>query len=161
MFRIFFLLTLCVFLSTNSFSQKILAFDKMGKVKRIRYFEGEYISLKTISKQKISGNISQIGDSSFLVEGRVVPLDSVAKVFNTQKGMGFQLIANIFMFPAIGYIPLITVNGLINNDKPIFRQNQLYYGGGFMGVALISNYLANRPFRISDKRPLKVIDISI
>ena len=58
-------------------------------------------------------------------------------------------------------MPLITINGLINNDSPIVRQNQFYYAGSFIGVALISNYLANRPFRISKKRPLKIIDISI
>ena len=75
--------------------------------------------------------------------------------------MGYQLMANIFIIPALGYIPLITINGLINNDGPVFRENQFYYGGGFIGITLISNYLGNRPFRISKKRPLKIIDISI
>ncbi|MFT7084508.1 MAG: hypothetical protein ACJAV5_000214 [Vicingaceae bacterium] len=148
-------------LSTNAFSQKILAFDKSGKVKRIRYYEGEYISLQTISKEKIKGIITQIKDSTFSVEGQELALFSVAKVYNTQKGMGYQLMANIFIIPAIGYIPLITINGLINNDSPVFRENQLYYGGGFIGIALMSNYLGNRPFRISKKRPFKIIDISI
>jgi hypothetical protein len=75
--------------------------------------------------------------------------------------MGFRLVRNIFIFPAVGYMPLITINGLINNDSPIIKQNQFYYGGAFIGVAFISNFLANRPFRISKKRPLKIIDISI
>tara|TARA_R110000868_G_scaffold319227_4_gene579979 strand:- start:86 stop:535 length:450 start_codon:yes stop_codon:yes gene_type:complete len=148
-------------LSTSVFSQKILAFDKLGRVKRIKYYEGEYISLQTTSKEKVKGIITQIKDSTFSVEGKELSLFSVAKVYNTQTGMGYQLMANIFIIPAVGYIPLITINGLINNDSPVFRQNQLYYGGGFIGIAIISNYLANRPFRISEKRPLKIIDISI
>jgi len=161
MTRFSFFLLFCVMLSTCTFSQKILVFDKSGKVKRVRYYEGEHISLKTTSKEKINGTISQIRDSSFVVDGKELTLFSVAKVYNTQTGMGYQLVANIFILPAIGYIPLITINGLINNDSPIFRANQLYYAGGFIGITLISNYLANRPFRISEKRPLKIIDISI
>ena len=161
MARFSFFLLFCVMLSTSVFTQKILAFDKSGKVKRIRYFEGEYISLQTVSKEKIDGIITQIKDSTFSVEGNELTLFSVAKVYNTQTGMGYQLMANIFILPAVGYIPLITINGLINNDSPVFRANQLYYGGAFIVITLISNYLANRPFRISEKRPLKIIDISI
>lgn len=161
MTRFSFFLLFCVMLSTSVFSQKILAFDKLGRVKRIKYYEGEYISLQTTSKEKVKGIITQIKDSTFSVEGKELSLFSVAKVYNTQTGMGYQLMANIFIIPAVGYIPLITINGLINNDSPVFRQNQLYYGGGFIGIAIISNYLANRPFRISEKRPLKIIDISI
>ena len=161
MTRVSFFLLFSVMLSISAFSQKILAFDKSGKVKRIRYYESEYISLKTTSKEKINGIISQIKDSSFVVEGRELTLFSVSKVYSTQTGMGYQLVANIFILPAIGYIPLITINGLINNDSPVFRSNQLYYGGGFIAITLISNYLANRPFKISEKRPLKIIDISI
>lgn len=161
MIRFSLFLLFCAILSTAGFSQKIVAFDKSGKVKRIRYYEGEYISIKTVSKLKIKGIITSIEDSSFSVEGTKLALDSVSKVYNTQTGLGYQLIANIFILPAVGYIPLITINGLINNDSPVFKQNQLYYGGGFIGIVLISNYLANRPFRISKKRPLKIIDISI
>ena len=161
MTRFSFFLLFCVILSTSAFSQRIVAFDKSGKVKRIRYYEGEYISVKTVAKQKINGIITQIKDSSFLVEGIELHVDSVVIVYNSQTGMGYELIRNIFIIPAIGYMPLITINGLINNDSPIIKQNQFYYGGGFIAIALISNYLANRPFRISNRRPLKIIDISI
>ena len=161
MTRFSFFLLLYVTLSTSAFSQKIVAFDKSGKVKRIRYFEGEYISVKTIGKQRVSGIITQIKDSSFFVENKEFPLESIAVVYNTQTGLGFQLIRNIFIIPAVGYMPLITINGLINSDSPIVKQNQFYHGGGFIAIAFISNYLANRPFRISIKRPLKIIDISI
>lgn len=161
MTRFSFFLLFCVMLSLNAFSQKILAFDKAGKVKRIRYFEGEYISLKTTSKEKINGTINLIKDSSFVVDGKELTLLSVSKVYSTQTGMGYQMVANIFVLPAVGYVPLITINGLINNDSPVFKANQLYYAGGFIAITLISNYLANRPFRISEKRPLKIIDISI
>ena len=154
-------LLLCVMVSTSAFSQKIVAFDKLGKVKRIRYYPGEYISVKTITKHKIKGIITQINDSSFLVEGRELTVDSIAVVYNTQTGMGCQLVSSIFLIPAIGYMPLITLNGLINNDSPVFKQNQLHYGGGFIGIALLSNYLANRPFRMSRKRPLKILDVSL
>ena len=161
MTRVSFFLFFCVILSTGAFSQRILAFDKSGKVKRIRYYEGEYITLQTTSKEKINGIISQIGDSTFSVEGTEINLVSVAKIYNSQTGMGYQLVANIFILPAIGYLPLITINSLINNENPVFRANQLYYGGGFIAIRLLANYLANRPFRISDKRPLKIIDTSI
>ncbi|MFT5665869.1 MAG: hypothetical protein ACI9DK_000044 [Vicingaceae bacterium] len=158
-FSVFLLVT--VLFSTAGFSQKILVFDKSGKVKRVRYYEGEYISLQKIDKQKLSGVIQVINDSSFVLDGKKVTLNSVQKVYNTQKGIGYQLGANIFIIPALGYVPLIVTNGLINNDSPIIKQSQLCYGAGFIGIAFIFGYLANRPFRISQNRPLKIIDISI
>jgi hypothetical protein len=161
MLRLSFFLLLLAMFSTTVFSQKIVAFDKHGKVKRVRYYEGEYIHFKTIQKERVAGSIEIIKDSSFVVNGKEFKLDSIRTVFNTQTGMGFRLVRNIFIFPAVGYMPLITINGLINNDSPIIKQNQFYYGGAFIGVAFISNFLANRPFRISKKRPLKIIDISI
>lgn len=142
-------------------AQKIIAFDKSGKVKRIRYYEGEYISFKTLKKERVKGTIYAITDESFIVNEREFNIDSVRVVYNTQTGLGFRLVRNIFTLPAVGYMPLITFNGLINNDKPIVKQNQFYYGGAFIGVALIAHALATRPFRITEKRPLKIIDISI
>lgn len=147
--------------STGLFAQKILAFDKTGKVKRVRYYDGEYISFKTTKKVRVRGVIGAINNESFIVNEREYKIDSIRVVYNTQTGLGFRLVRNIFILPAIGYMPLITFNGLINKDKPIIKQNRIYYGGGFIAVALISHALANRPFRISEKRPLKVIDISI
>ena len=161
MIRFTFLLISLIFFPPTVFSQKIIAFDKSGKVKRIRYYEGEYISLKKLDKIKVAGIIDQIDQKSFVVDGIKITLDSVRAVYNTQSGMGYRLISRIFVIPAIGYMPLITVNGLINNDKPIIRQNQFYYGGGFITIALLSNFLASRPFKISNKRPLKIIDVSI
>jgi hypothetical protein len=158
-FSFFSLFTLL--LSTASFSQKILVFNKLGKVKRVRYYDGEYITIQKFNKQKVRGMIQAINDSSFVLEGEKVALDSVRKVYNTQTGMGYRLVASILIIPAVGYVPLILTNGLINNDSPIIKQNQLYSGVGFIGIALLSGYLANRPFRITKKRPLKIIDISI
>lgn len=159
--RFFLFSLLFSFLSINSFSQKIVVFDKGGKVKRVRYFEGEYISLKTTDKVKLAGTISSIKDSSFVVGGIEVFLDSVVAVYKTQTGMGYRLGRNVFIIPAIGYLPLISFNGLINNDSPIVRRNQIYTGVAFMGVAAIFHFLANKPYKIRHNRPLKIIDISI
>lgn len=143
------------------FSQKIVAFDKRGKVKRIKYFEGEYIKLKEHNGEKTEGIILLIKDSSFVVEGKQINLDSVKKVYNTQKFLGFKMLYQVSIRAGVIYFPLVTFNRLINQDDPVLSEPAATVSGIFIGTALISKLIYNRGYKISDNRPLKIIDISL
>ena len=158
--RFLFFTSFCLLLLTTGYSQKILVFDKGGKIKRIRYYEGDYIRFLTKSDFFINGNISQIKDSSFTINGKVIGLKDVVKIYNTQKYKGYQLATNILVYPAFGYFPIITTNRLINNDSPIINENTLIYSSIFFGSFIIFNKLANRPYKITEKRPLRIIDLT-
>lgn len=156
-------LLLGVFLSfgTTSEAQRILAFDKRGKVKRVRYFEGNFIKLKLLDKSKISGTITQIGDSTFKIEGKRILLDSVKTVFNTQKLYGFNLLGRIMITAGTAYLGVDSFNRLINNEDPIVHESTIEAAGLLLGGGVVSLLISRRPYRISKRRPLKIIDITI
>jgi hypothetical protein len=158
------ILCLTFFLSAFYLSgncQKIVAFNKSGKVKRIKYYEGELIKLKTSDKLKVTGIIDKIKDSSFTVNGIEVSLKEVTRVYNTQKLYGFNLLHRATFTAGIAYLPLSTTNRLINNDSPIVSSSALVVSGSFLSVALVTHFIYNISYKISDKRPLMIIDLTI
>ena len=149
------------YLSTPLFSQKIVAFDKRGKVKRIKYYEHEFIRLKMLNGSRVQGEISTIKDSSFVVGLKEVPLDSVAIVYNTQKLYGLNVVGKVFIIAGIAYFPIDTFNRLINDDDPLVSGKSAAISGAFLGAGLISSLFVNKGYKISEKRPLKIIDLTI
>lgn len=150
-----------IYLSTSLFSQKIVAFDKRGKVKRVKYYEHEFIRLKMLNGAKVQGEISAIKENSFIVDLQEVRLDSVAKVYNTQRYYGFSILGRAALVAGAGYFPLDAFNKLINNDDPIVSGQSAGISGVFLGVGFLSMAIVNKGYKISDKRPLKIIDLTI
>ncbi len=142
-------------------AQKILVLDKRGKVKRLRYYEGEWIKLKLLSGQLLMGKIAQLSDSSFRVSGHLVRLDSVKRVYNTQKLLGLKLTGAILSTAGVIYFPLDSFNRIINDDSPVFNESSAKVSGLLLGAGLICIGISNKSYKISKKRPLKVLDLSI
>lgn len=147
--------------STIIYSQKIVAFDKRGKVKRVKYYEGEFIRLKTSNKKVVEGVITQIRSASFLINNQEVMLDSVVKVYNTQKLYGINLMGSFFIVAGSGYFPLDTFNRIINNDDPLVSEESALVSASFLSAGFICKAIAHKGYKISEKRPLKIIDLTI
>jgi len=150
-------MSLCV----QTKAQRILAFDKRGKVKRVKYYEGNLIKLKLLSGEILQGDLTQIADSSFKLGIRNVKLDSVKIVYNTQKLLGFKLAGKIFMTAGTAYFAVASFNRTINNDSPVFSESSVKTSGLLLGAGIICKLIAKRPYRISKKRPLKILDLTI
>lgn len=105
--------------STLGLAQHTLGLDKSGKVKRIHFYEGTRIKIKLDTKEKVSGHIDAIYDSSFVIEGRVIKLKEVAMVYSARPAVsylggafvaaglfyfGVDLINNAFNYGARGYL---------------------------------------------------------
>lgn len=142
-------------------AQKILVFDKRGKVKRVRYYQGELIKFKLLSGELITGEIGLLTDSSFEVNSRIIKLDSVKRVYNTQKLYGFKIVGTILTTAGMVYFPLDSFNRIINNDQPTLNANSALVSGIFLGTGLICIGISNKSYKISEKRPLKVLDLGL
>lgn len=159
--RVLRIVLVVVLISTSSlFAQKILAFDKSGKVKRVRYYQGELIKLNLTTGERIFGTIERIQDSSFIVHGKTIKLTQVTRVYNTQKLAGFKLFSKFFLFGGIAYLPLVTTNRAINNDDPIVSKQAAIISGSMLATGIIFKTIANKSYKISAKRPLKIIDLT-
>ncbi|MBL4710615.1 MAG: hypothetical protein JKY48_19485 [Flavobacteriales bacterium] len=127
----------------------------------MKYYEGEFIRLKMLNGGLVEGEISIIKDKSFVVGLKEIKLDSVAKVYNTQLYYGFNLLGKVTLIAGIAYFPLDTFNRLINNDDPLVSEASAEISGVFLGVGLLCASIVNKGYRISEKRPLKIIDLTI
>lgn len=147
--------------STGSLpAQKIVAFDKPGKVKRIRYYHGDLIKLKLNSGERVFGTIDQIMDSSFVVQGMVIGLTDVSRVFNTQRLAGFSFFSKLLFRAGLAYFPIVTVNRAINDDDPTFSQQAAIISGSMLATGIIFRLIANKSYKISEDRPLKILDLT-
>ena len=156
-----FLLLLLGIISMDLHAQRILAFDKRGIVKRIRYYEGDFIKLKLSSGEILTGDLRTLKASSFVINGQIVHKDSVTKVYNTQKLYGFKLFGSILMTTGIAYFSVDSFNRLINKDSPIVAESSIKASGVLLGMGLVSSLIANKSYKISKRRPLKIIDLTI
>jgi hypothetical protein len=149
--------------SNLAIAQKILALDvdKPGKVKRIRYQQNDYISLKTINNQFVEGEIAKIEDSSFWVKDQKITLDSIKFIKKTQGGYGWSLIGNISLLAGLGYFSLDATNRIINSDKPIVPRRTLLSSSVFLGIFATTAIINNRKYTINKRRRLKIIDLEI
>ena len=157
----FALLTLFMFLFLmNSFGQKMLVFDKKGKVKRIRYLEGDLINIELKDGQGISGKIKEIRDHSIIIQLKEVPLNSIKYLYVLRNKRLLNTFSRFFITGGLVYLPLVTLNRTTNGDDPIIKESTLYISGGMLLSGFLLKKLNKRKHEISEKRPLKIIDIS-
>lgn len=152
---------LLLLFSLNSYGQKFLALDKRGKVKRIRFYKGDSITLKTKSDSLISGIIQLFEDSSFWVSGQPVVLSDIKSIQSPKNNSGLKLISNLSFLAGSGYFILDSGNRLLNNEKPFVEKSTVKTSAIFIGIAIFSFSVSKRSYQINNRHPLKIIDISI
>lgn len=142
-------------------AQKVVAFDKRGKVKRIRFYEGQFIHLKLKSRSIAKGIIHSIADSSFMVDNKLIHRDSVKFVYVTKNKPLLNGFSSLFITSGLFYFAGTAVNRTINNDSPIIFEDNAKISLSLVGTGILLKQLTKRRYKISPKRPLKIIDFGI
>ncbi|MEQ8907748.1 MAG: hypothetical protein RIC95_01025 [Vicingaceae bacterium] len=150
-----------LFLVEEAAAQKILALDKNGIEKRIRYYKGNFISLQTQEGIVVAGEITRILDSSFVVGNQIVKLTDVKKVKKTHKHFGWRFLSGLTFTVGGAYLGIDSFNRLINSDDPVVSEQSVFVSTVFIGLGTVSAILGNRNYLLGKKRRLKIIDISI
>jgi hypothetical protein len=148
---------------TISEAQKILALDnyKVFRFKRIRYKEGDEINFKLKDfKQKYSGEILQITDSSILIKGMDVPLKMISVIYRDRGNFLTKSFSKVFIWAGLGFIILDTGNNLITKSPEIIDKRAVIASGSLILVGCAMKILEIKKYKISSKHVLKVIDIS-
>lgn len=160
--KLAFYLILFLFLMATASAQKMLAFDKRGKVKRVRYYIGSEIKVKLIDKTFLFGQITRIDDQSFQIGNELINTDSVQYVYSKDEAQaGLKLFSGILFTAGAVYLPLVSFNRTINGDRPIVREQAVRVSGGLIAGGLLLHLLTKKKYKISEKRPLKIIDVSL
>lgn len=142
-------------------AQRIVVFDKGGKVKRIRYFEKDYIKLKMEDGRSVQGKISSIEDEVFYVGQKKVQLDSVKMVHVYKYQSLLNPVGSFLLVGSTAYFGIDTFNRLINSNHPLIEEETVKASAVMLAGSFVCKELIHRRYKISKKRPLKIIDISI
>jgi hypothetical protein len=144
------------------FSQKILVLDLAGmKSKRIRYNSGDYIAIKVINDKTIfKGFLDVMSDSSFLVNGNFVLLDSVTTIIKYNRAPK-AISTQAFLVAGVTAIIVGIDNGI--NKGSLFPSDQSYIiPASFAGIGAILLPFWKKKYRIDgDKRSLKILDLTL
>lgn len=162
----YFILVLVVSLLTSSsgFAQKFLAIDKSGKIKRLRFYVNDKINIRLNDESFFrGGNIDAIEDTSFIFDGKNIPLSRVDAILVYKNKGGHALLRGASgTFPAAGVFLLFiaTVNSLVNHTYPIIPGNVVLISGGLIATGLLLHPLTFRIYQ-AKKHPLKIIDVTV
>ena len=154
------LMFLFLFISTASNAQKMVAFDKRGKVKRVRFFHGDFLKLQLLNGTFIEGEIIEILTDTFKIGKNSIPLDSVKFVYLSKGKQLLNTASGFLITGGLAYPPLVTFNRAVNDDSPLVKKSTVIISGGMLLGGVLLKSLNSRKFRISKKRPLKIIDLS-
>ena len=98
---------------------------------------GDFIKLRMVSNDTVvSGMIQAISDSAILIHTVEVSIKDISEIYRNR--WGFSLLQKLSLATGILYVSFNTLNGLINNDKPIVPKETLVISGVLIagGVAL-------------------------
>ncbi|MCK9612227.1 MAG: hypothetical protein PHR81_04755 [Bacteroidales bacterium] len=127
---VFFLV--CVSLILNA--QNVLILEGKATGKSYKYYTGDKISLLTgETDKKISGKITDVLDSSFVVsDNYVINIKDITIIYRTR--FGFEIASLILLGFGTMYFVLDVVNNSINNEQPVFKEEV-----GIVAAALIAS----------------------
>ena len=141
-----------------SFAQHSLGLDKKGKTKRIHFYAGSNITVKMIDKERVSGRIDAIYDSSFVIEGRKIMLNEIDVVFSTRPVMRF--IGGALMVSGAFYFGIDAVNNLLNYEARgyVFSNSVWLPSAIAVGSGAILYYFSTRRTKVYEKRNFRIFN---
>lgn len=153
-----------LFISMPAAGQKFLAIDKSGKVNRLRFYVNDKINIRLTDESFFrSGYIDAIGDTSFIFDGKNIPLQWVDAilVYKNKGGHAFLKEASAKLPIAAAFLLLLTAtNSIISGSYPIIPPTILIISGAMVATGIILYPLTFRVYQVK-KHPLKIIDVTI
>ena len=126
-------------LSLGLSGQSYLYLEKNGEVPDHRWKQGESISVLLDNGEALDWRKGYFngGDSAGLVLGTRYYSYEQIKGIRYENGL-LPFFGTAAIYASALFTGVIAVNGIINNDRPEIRQEQLFVGAGLLAIGLIS-----------------------
>ena len=148
---------LAAMVGTSVSAQQTLFLGNPGK-NRHMYFVGDPITVVLQNKTKVSGRITFLTENKIGIQRQSIDIDSVKKVIIPNhylrfRRMGIQLIGS-----TISMLILDVLNRRINRGDPAFDAQNLGVSTVLASLGCVLLPWNNKVMRVSNRRPLKVVD---
>lgn len=136
-----------------------LAIDPVHGSNRLRLYEGDLIELKLTDGSRFTGEINRLSDSALFVENDSIPLKTIQKVILRGHREAWGLLADLSLKGGLGFMAVVSFNGLINNDSPVITETQLISSLGAVAGSFLFKEFSHKRIKIKSHSQLKVIDL--
>jgi len=144
------------------FSQKFLGLDKGGRIKRIRFYEGDQLTYKTIhTKHFITGTIENIGDS-IRISGKNFGVDEITSIkVYPNSTLEILFLSGAINLPAAAALFVVSeaVSSQLHHDYPLVETKHLKLTAGLVLGGLLMYRLSYHNFKVGKKHPLRVYNL--
>lgn len=140
-------------------AQSYLYLEKKGEVPDYRWKQGDGISVLLLNGEELNWREGYFngGDSAGIVIGtRYYTYDQIKGV-RYENGL-LPFFGTAAMYGAALFTGVFAINGIINNDRPVIRQEQLFVGAGLLAIGLISKQFWYTERLMEDEYRLKLIN---
>lgn len=135
--------------------QNIFVLEKANKKRNIKYYTGSEISLETSTNKKFSGRITEIRDSSLIINYQnEVIVSNISRIY--RKRWGFGLLQRVSIISGVMYLSISSLNRAINNENPVVSEDALIISGSLILFGILMTPLSKRKHSI-DTGQWKVI----
>jgi hypothetical protein len=156
MIRLVFIFSISVFFSLSLTAQKELVIYKGNKMRRISLsLDDEYI-LEIKNRQKITGEISLLSDTTLIVNNDTVLLKDIEKIHTPTYRRGQLFIGELLFKGGIFLIIIDPINNLINNDKPYVKRIG-YIGLSAIPVGYFISKFSTKKYKIRGRTHLRIV----
>jgi len=141
-------------------AQKFLEYRKNRRYEKIRFYQGDRIKLKLKDGSRVEGEISQIYTNYFVIREILIDPDHVKCIYLIEKYSLWSTTSSFLMTGGLAYLPLVSFNRSINDDQPRIEESALVISGGMILGSFIAKFLSKKRYKVSSKKPLKIIDFN-
>lgn len=146
--------TLTFTIDSLQYKSRFLALEKGGKVKRIRFYEGQRLHFRLKNDPfKYKPVIQEIGKDYIKVNDTALDLDEISSVTLYPKRRFIGLLSKFFLYAGVGYFLIDMVNHSFEPTRETAIVSSSLIGPG-LALALT---LKPRNVRLNEKRYLKTI----
>ncbi len=141
-------------------AQKILALNKPGKEKRIRFFVKDPIHVKLKGENyALHGNITAIGDSSIDIDDFRVPIAMIKVVLDYDKRRLVGTFSKVFLMAGAAFMAVDVINRTSQDLRPILNQTSVAAAGILIGAGAVASVLRIKRYRMNHRHWLQIIDL--
>ncbi len=151
-------LLLTVFCTVYGVSaQKLLLVEKPGTVKNYKFEKGDrFILMKKGDSRKVDGTITQLLDTSFVIDYQyLINFSEINKVYKVRGLANFM--TELGIKGGLGFFLVDFTNNLIQHDL-LINPLTLKISGGFIATALVFRIIRHKPLKLGPGWRLRIID---
>jgi hypothetical protein len=149
-------------LPSSGFAQKFLVFGKPGKANRMIFNLGSPISFRLQGEGiHIDGFISEIRDSSIVVNGEDFPISRIDRIVDHHKWLKFRSLSKSAFISAGTSLTLSSLHNIINLGKPPVDKPTLTVASSMVLVGLLFSPFKVKKYKVKGMRMIRIVDIPL